>query len=244
MVSGGRVSLQIGIAYGHLGWNRHPGGGVIRFGPARDRVSSLSGWSYLGIDPRRPWVYGWRGRRNSSVTGPTRRCAGVHHIDVVADLGHDPEVVGDEHDGGSDPFAQVAHQLEDLGLDRDVQGGRGLVRKEHLRLARERHCDHHSLEHPAGELVRVAPGDLHRVGDARPRAPDDPPERLLAERLPDPPLDAPKAEVGAAEAGNRSLRNWIDVALECSDSASSRRSRAQLASGFRRPGPSGAVVAR
>ena len=46
-------------------------------------------------------------------------------------------------------------QLEDLGLDRHVEGGRRLVGDEQLGIAGERHRDHHALAHAARQLVRV-----------------------------------------------------------------------------------------
>ena len=49
----------------------------------------------------------------------------------------------------------AAHEVQDLGLDRDVEGGGRLVGDEQLRVAGERHGDHHPLPHAAGELVRV-----------------------------------------------------------------------------------------
>ena len=52
---------------------------------------------------------------------------------------------------------QVAHEVEDLGLDRDVERGRRLVGDQQLRLAGERHGDHHALRHAARHLVRDTP---------------------------------------------------------------------------------------
>ena len=48
----------------------------------------------------------------------------------------------------------AAHEVEDLGLDRDVQRRGRLVGDEELRVAGEGHGDHHALAHPAAELVR------------------------------------------------------------------------------------------
>ena len=48
-----------------------------------------------------------------------------------------------------------AQQVEDLRLDGDVQRSGRLVGDQQLRLAGERHRDHRTLAHPAGELVRV-----------------------------------------------------------------------------------------
>ena len=46
-------------------------------------------------------------------------------------------------------------ELEDLRLDRDVERGRRLVGDQQLRLAGQRHGDHHALAHAAGEAVRI-----------------------------------------------------------------------------------------
>ena len=63
-------------------------------------------------------------------------------------------------------LAEVAHQVEDLGLDRDVEGGRRLVGDEQLRLAGEGHRDHHPLGHAARHLVREGLEAPLRVRDA------------------------------------------------------------------------------
>ena len=54
-----------------------------------------------------------------------------------------------------EPLAQLVEELEDLGLDRHVEGGRRLVGDEQLGLAGERHGDHDPLAHAARELVGV-----------------------------------------------------------------------------------------
>ena len=53
---------------------------------------------------------------------------GVHDEHAVGDVGDDAEVVRDQHDRGAEPLADVAHQVEDPGLDRHVERGRRLVR--------------------------------------------------------------------------------------------------------------------
>ena len=63
-------------------------------------------------------------------------------------------------------LGQAAQQLEDLGLDRDVEGRRRLVGDHQLGLERERHGDHHALAHPAGELVREVVEARLRLRDA------------------------------------------------------------------------------
>ena len=50
---------------------------------------------------------------------------------------------------------RLCQEVEDLGLDHDVQRRRRLVGDHQRRVARERHGDHDPLAHPARELVRV-----------------------------------------------------------------------------------------
>ncbi len=121
---------------------------------SRRRASSLS--YGRGIAPSRPIVYGCCGC--GEQVGDRRLLGlapGVHDEHAVGDVGDDAEVVGDQHDRGAEPLADVAHQVEDARLDRHVERGRRLVGDQHLRVARQRHRDHHALPHPAGELMRI-----------------------------------------------------------------------------------------
>ena len=74
---------------------------------------------------------------------------GVHHVDPLGEPGDDAEVVGDEHDGEVAVALHVGEHVEDLGLDRHVEGGRRLVGDQQLGIVGERHRDHHPLAHPA-----------------------------------------------------------------------------------------------
>ena len=58
-----------------------------------------------------------------------------------------------------------AEQLDDLGLDRDVEGGDRLVGDDELGLEREGAGDGDALALAAGELVRVAVGVLGGEAD-------------------------------------------------------------------------------
>ena len=49
---------------------------------------------------------------------------------------------------------QLGKQAQDLRLHRDVERRRRLVGDQQLRLAQQRHGDHHALAQPAGKLVR------------------------------------------------------------------------------------------
>ncbi len=61
---------------------------------------------------------------------------------------------------------QLREQLEDLGLHRHVQRRGRLVGDQQIGAEGERHCDHHSLAHPTGELVRVGVDPLLRARNA------------------------------------------------------------------------------
>ena len=61
--------------------------------------------------------------------------------------------MGDEDDRRVEVVLQPVDQLQDLGLDGDVERGRRLVGDEELGLAGQRHRDHHPLAQATGELV-------------------------------------------------------------------------------------------
>ena len=80
--------------------------------------------------------------------------AEIHDRNVVADILHHAEIVGDEQVGEAEPLLQLAEQVQDLRLDRDIEGGDGLVADDQLRLRRQRPRDADPLALAAGELVR------------------------------------------------------------------------------------------
>ena len=59
--------------------------------------------------------------------GHFQQPAHVHDGHPVADLGDDPQVVGDEEVGQAVALLELGQEVQDLGLDGDVQGGDGLV---------------------------------------------------------------------------------------------------------------------
>jgi hypothetical protein len=87
---------------------------------------------------------------------------GIHHDRTLAQVAEHPKVVGDEDDGHSGGL-EVAQQVEDLGLHRDVEGGRGLVGDQHDRVGGERTGDARPLGHAAGELVGILGSRARRV---------------------------------------------------------------------------------
>ncbi len=58
----------------------------------------------------------------------------IHDGDRVSDLRDHTQIVSDEHDRHAQAFLQPAHQVEDLRLDRHIQGRRRLVRDQQRRV--------------------------------------------------------------------------------------------------------------
>jgi hypothetical protein len=75
------------------------------------------------------------------------------------------EVVGDEDVGEAELLLQVLEQVDDLGLDRDVEGAHRLVGDDQLGFQRQRAGDPDPLPLPAGELVRIPVVVLWRKSD-------------------------------------------------------------------------------
>ena len=81
--------------------------------------------------------------------------AGVHHDDPLAQARNQRHVVRDQHHRGVQLAVKLLHQLDDLGLDRDVKGRGRLVGDQQVGFVGKTHRDHRPLTHAAGELMRV-----------------------------------------------------------------------------------------
>src|SRR5262245_15457865 len=120
----------------------------------------------------------WHGRDQGLRVGvlwPLKHVAGLplfhqlalpHHRHAIGDLGHHPEVMGDEQDGGAVTGLQLLEQAQNLGLRGDVERGGGLVGNNEGRLQRQRHRNHHALALSARELVWVALENALGLGQA------------------------------------------------------------------------------
>jgi hypothetical protein len=86
--------------------------------------------------------------------------AEVHHRDVVGEVLHGRQVVGDEQAGELHVALQVREQVEHRGLHGHVEGAGGLVCDEQSRAGDQGAGDADPLPLPAGELVGVAARDL------------------------------------------------------------------------------------
>ena len=72
----------------------------------------------------------------------------VQHHDVVGELPHDGEVVGDQQVGGAELVAELGEQVQDLRLDGDVERGDRFVEDDQPRLDGERPRDRDALPLP------------------------------------------------------------------------------------------------
>ena len=93
--------------------------------------------------------------------------ARVHDQDAAADHIDDAQVMGDQQDGRPRLFVDPLEDIEDMGLGRDIQGCRGLIRDEELGPGDDAHGDHGALAHAAGELMGVHPHGPLRIRQAR-----------------------------------------------------------------------------
>ena len=89
----------------------------------------------------------------------------VHDGHVVRDLCDHTQVMRDEQDRHAAPIPQFPQNFQNLRLDRNVQGSRRLVGNQQLRIAAQRHGDHHPLLLPARHLVRVRVHTYLRLRD-------------------------------------------------------------------------------
>ncbi len=84
----------------------------------------------------------------------------------MGDAGHDAEIVGDQQQAEPEVALELGQQTQDLRLHRDIERGGRLVGDQELRLAHQRHGDHHALAQAARELVRELAEAKARCGDA------------------------------------------------------------------------------
>ena len=158
-------------------WKRHAGGGLDGDGTSPARIwrflAAASRGSGTGTADISAPVYGMpRVRVELLVGGELDDLAEVHHRDPVAHVPHDRQVVRDEDQRQAQVALQLAQQVEDLRLDRDVERRDRLVGHDHLRLERERAGDADALALAARELVRIAvvvlgvePDPVHQLLD-------------------------------------------------------------------------------
>lgn len=81
--------------------------------------------------------------------------ARVHHREPVTGVREHRQVVADHDQTEVLLGHQLLDQPQDLSLDHHIESRRRLVRDDQVRVAGQRHRDHHTLPLTAGELVRI-----------------------------------------------------------------------------------------
>ena len=155
----GATRRQSSNTSGQRSLKRQPSGSCSREGTTPGMVRSRPPPLFSAQDRDRPQQPDGVGILGAGVEGPGvgvfHHPAGIHDGDMLGHLGDDPEVVGDEEDRGPGFRLEFVHEVQDLGLDGDVERRGRLVGDHQLRVAGERHGDHHALAHAAAHLVRV-----------------------------------------------------------------------------------------
>ena len=90
--------------------------------------------------------------------------------------------MGDEEDRHVELRLQVAQQVEDLRLDRDIEGRGRLVGDQEHRSAGDRTGDEHALCHAARDLMRIRVEGPLRIRDADPLEQGEHPSGRLGAR--------------------------------------------------------------
>jgi hypothetical protein len=109
----------------------------------------------------------WRCRYQGRGIGVTRRVkyllrpphlyhlTQIHHSDIIANTFSDQKLVGDVEVGKAKLFLEILQEVEDLGLDRDVQGRGRLVKGDKLRFRSQSASDGDALALAAAKLVGI-----------------------------------------------------------------------------------------
>jgi hypothetical protein len=80
--------------------------------------------------------------------------SGVHHRELVAHLGDNPEIVGDENQSEAMFALQLAQQIEILRLDGQIEAGGRFIGNQQTRLARHGNGADDALPHAPRHFMR------------------------------------------------------------------------------------------
>ena len=80
----------------------------------------------------------------------------IHHRDFICQVSNHAHVVSNNHDGGAIFIAEIAQQLQDFCLHRNVQCRRRLIGNNCFGAKFERHGNHDALFLSAGKFMWIA----------------------------------------------------------------------------------------
>ncbi len=135
--------------------------------PGRGIEDGDCGKQGLGVGMPGPGTHVVRGTEFDDVTE-------IHHGDAAAEMFHDGEVVGDEEVSEAAFPLEILEEIDDLGLDADVEGADGLVADDESRFHGKGPGDADALALASAERKRMAagmigmePDGFQEFGDAR-----------------------------------------------------------------------------
>ncbi len=148
----------------------------------------------------------------------------VHDGDAVAHGADDGEVVGDEEVGEAKAILELLEKVDDLGLDRDIESGEGLVGDDEPGLDGEGTGDADALPLAAGELVRKTVGERGADSDGVEQLRDALPALALVETVDGESFgdDAADGHTGI-ERGVGVLEDHLDAAADLPETAAAER---------------------
>ena len=172
------------------GMQRHPLGISVAAATSFCSMTSLrsiSGWSGKAA-VNKACVYGCSGCAEQLLGfRQLHQAAEIHDADHLAHVAHGSEMMGNEQIAEALVLLQRLEQVHDLGADRDVERGNGLVEHNQAWRRRERAGDRHALTLAAAEFVREVvdifgpKADLMECG-LRPLAPFLPADARIQEQ--------------------------------------------------------------
>ncbi len=153
----GSSARQISVASGQRVWKRQPAGWIVRTRQVAGDRRGLLAARRIGHGRKQGLRVGMLG------TGPELACRGafdnapeIHDEHAVGEIANDRKIMRNEEIGKRQLRLHLDQQVEDLRLDRKVEGRDRLVADDELRLQDQRAGDADPLALAAGELVRIA----------------------------------------------------------------------------------------
>jgi hypothetical protein len=98
-----------------------------------------------------PWTF-----ENCPNRGFFNDVSGIHDCDPIGHFGDHAKIMADEEQRHSMLLLQLAQQVENLDLNRDVQRSGWLIGNQQCWLTGQGHSDHYPLTHASTQLMRVA----------------------------------------------------------------------------------------
>ena len=90
--------------------------------------------------------------------GDLEDLAPAHHRNSMGDVTNSSKIMRYEESGEAGLALKLLHQIQNLSLDRNIQGTDGLVEDDQARLRNQRSSDRDALTLAAGQLVWKAMG--------------------------------------------------------------------------------------